>query len=70
MPLVASSKLTQPREIGGLGLKNYMTHVDMLLSRWVEKALNDTKFEWATIFITLLGNSLGITGELKTKLNT
>lgn len=53
-PLVVWSWLTQPKEDGGLGFKDYMTHADVLLSRWVVKALEDTNIEWAGIFFTLV----------------
>lgn len=52
-PLVAWSWLTQPRECGGLGFKDYMTHSEALLSRWVTRVLEDSSTEWATIFIAL-----------------
>lgn len=52
--LVVWSRLMQPKEIGGLGFKDYMICANTLLRTWVAKALDDTNTEWATIFITLL----------------
>lgn len=40
--LVAWKSLTQQREDGGLGFKDYTTHVEALLRRWVAKGLEDT----------------------------
>lgn len=42
IPLVAWSRLIQPKEHGSLGFKDYMAHADALLSRWVAKVLEDT----------------------------
>lgn len=53
-PLVAWTKLVQPREDGGLGFKDYIVHVDALLSRWVSKALEDLNMEWALVFFMLI----------------
>lgn len=45
-PLVAWSRLTQPRESDGLGFKDYMMHAKALLYKWVAWAL-DKDTEWA-----------------------
>lgn len=53
IPLVAWTKLTQPREKGGLGFMDCKTHANALLSKWVSKALIDPTSEWARLFLAL-----------------
>lgn len=36
-----------------MGFKDYMTHVEALLYRWVAKTLENANTKWAAIFITL-----------------
>lgn len=56
-PLVAWSRLIQPRECGGMGLKDYMAHANALLNRWVARALDDNTIEWTTLFFMLIKES-------------
>lgn len=53
-PLVAWSFLTQQREKGGLGFKEYTTHVDALLNRWVARGIEEPNSEWTVTFLTLI----------------
>lgn len=53
-PLVSWKQLTQPRENGGLGFKDYITHSKSLLSRWVARILEDDQSEWKISFMGLI----------------
>lgn len=56
-PLVTWTRLTQPREYGGLGFKEYVAHAwDALLSRWVAKSMEDTQSEWLVSFWGIMGD--------------
>lgn len=53
VPLIAWNRLTHPREDGGLGFMDCLTHLQALLSKWITKALDDPTTEWAVRFLTL-----------------
>lgn len=53
-PLVAWIRLTQQREDGGLGFKDYTTHAEALLNRWMPKGLEDTITKWFVSFLSLI----------------
>jgi hypothetical protein len=50
IPLVAWSTMACPKAMGGLGFKDFKTHSDALLSKWVLKALKPPDSEWAQLF--------------------
>jgi hypothetical protein len=50
IPLVAWSTIARPKIMGGLGFKDFKTHSDVLLSKWVLKALEHPDSEWAQLF--------------------
>lgn len=52
--LVAWSRLTQHKEKGGLGFKDYLTHANVLLNRWVERGLEETQSKWTVTFMSLV----------------
>lgn len=54
VPLVAWRTLTQPKVEGGLGLKDFHSHLDALLCQWFNKALDSMNLEWSC----LLGENL------------
>lgn len=47
IPLVAWEKLSRPMVDGGLGLKDFRSHSDALLSKWFTRALDCQDLEWA-----------------------
>lgn len=53
MPLVSWSCLTQPKDKGDLGFKNYIAYVNALLSKWIARALEDPTTKWATLYMSL-----------------
>lgn len=53
-PLVTWKCLTQPREKGGHGFKDYMAHVEALLSRWISHSIEDPQLEWTESFMGLM----------------
>lgn len=55
-PLVAWQRMTQPQDARGLGLKDYMAHSMVLLSKWVTKAIDEPHSEWALMFLKLSGH--------------
>lgn len=64
--LVAWSRLTQPKEDGGLGFKDGESHSQALLCKWITQALDDPSTEWAQVFYSL---SNAITWDQRRLLN-
>jgi hypothetical protein len=50
IPLVAWKTMPRPKAMGGLGFKDFRTHSEALLSKWVLKALDTPGSEWAQMF--------------------
>jgi hypothetical protein len=42
--------MARPKAMGGLGFKDFRTHLDALLSKWVLKALDNPASKWAQLF--------------------
>jgi hypothetical protein len=42
--------MARSKTMGGLGFKDFKTHLDALLSKWVLKALENLDSEWAKLF--------------------
>lgn len=55
IPLVAWDKLARPKLEGGLGLKDFRSHSDALLSKWFTGALDNPSSEWAQMYAVNLG---------------
>lgn len=59
IPLIAWERLAWPKSEGGVGLKDFRSHSDTLLTQWFTKALDSPDSDWAnTLFDANLSSAM------------